>query len=168
MLSFDLRALEAKAVQVAGRLAARDPIWTEDDTRPVDAVDVTGRLSTAGSGRFYFSGRMAGGVVAQCRRCLREVTLDVEEDLHLLFAEAGVTEAAEPDVYAIPARANTLDLRPAIREQWLLAVPPFALCREDCKGLCPRCGADLNAGPCGCGPQADAPWSALRPLGQDS
>ena len=47
-------------------------------------------------------------------------------------------------------RTRELDLRPSVREQWLLAVPSFVLCREDCKGLCPHCGADLNLGPCGC------------------
>ncbi|MGQ0639472.1 MAG: YceD family protein [Gemmatimonadaceae bacterium] len=168
MLSFDLRALEAKAVQVAGQLSARDPVWGEDDLRPADAVHVTGRLSTAGSGRFYFSGHMSGHVDAQCRRCLAPTAVDVHEALHLLFAEEGVPEADEPDVYPIPARANTLDLRLAIREQWVLAAPAFALCREDCKGLCPRCGADLNAGPCSCEGAVDPRWNALRSLRGDA
>lgn len=162
MLSFDLRALEAKAVQVAGHLSARDPVWDENDLRPIDAVRVTGRLSTAGSGRFYFSGHMSGRVETQCRRCLGPATLDVNEELHLLFAEEGQPEADEPDVYPLAARVNTLDLRPAIREHWVLAAPAFALCREDCKGLCPRCGADLNAGACSCEPAVDPRWNALR------
>jgi len=168
MLSFDLRALEAKAVQVAGRLSARDPVWDEHDARPSDAVHVTGRLSTAGTGRFYFSGQMSGRIDTQCRRCLGPAALDVNEDLHLLFAEEGVPEADEPDVYPISARVNTLDLRPAIREQWVLAAPAFALCREDCKGLCPRCGADLNAGPCSCEATVDPRWNALRSLRGDA
>src|SRR2546422_2859983 len=40
--------------------------------------------------------------------------------------------------------------RPAVREELLLAVPQWVVCRDDCRGLCPRCGKDLNAGPCGC------------------
>ena len=55
-----------------------------------------------------------------------------------------------------------VDLRPAIREQWVLNVPAFAECRPDCKGICPTCGADLNAGPCSCGPATDSRWEALR------
>ena len=168
MLSFDLRALEAKAVQVAGQLSAHDPVWDENDIRPADAVHVTGRLSTAGSGRFYFSGHMSGHIDTQCRRCLGPAGLDVDEELHLLFAEEGVPEADEPDVYPLPARANTLDLRPAIREHWVLAAPAFALCREDCKGLCPRCGADLNAGACSCEPAVDPRWNDLRSLRPDA
>jgi uncharacterized protein len=51
-----------------------------------------------------------------------------------------------------------------VREQWLLAVPTFLLCRDDCKGLCPTCGVDLNAGECQCPPQitVDSRWDALR------
>ena len=76
-------------------------------------------------------------------------------------------EVDDPDVFRIPPRAVELDLRPAIREQWLLAVPSYALCREECRGLCPRCGADLNAGECECPPAADSRWEALRGLGSD-
>lgn len=168
MLSFDLRDLEAKAVQVAGHLSADDPIWGEEDARPADGIHVTGRLSTAGSGRFYFSGRMSGRVDSSCRRCLAPAQLDVNEEVHLLFAEEGVPEADEPDVYPIAARARALDLRPAIREHWVLAAPTLVLCREDCKGLCPHCGSDLNAGACSCTASVDPRWDALRALRKDA
>jgi uncharacterized protein len=68
-------------------------------------------------------------------------------------------------VYLIDSAAIELDLRPAIREQWILAAPTFALCREDCRGFCARCGADLNAGPHECvHEEADPRWEALRKL----
>ena len=61
--------------------------------------------------------------------------------------------------------ARSLDLRPAVREEWLLAAPAFVLCREDCKGLCPRCGADLNEGPCSCTKtEIDPRWASLAAL----
>jgi len=162
MLSFDRSSLETKAARVDGKLASDDPVWLEDDPRPVDGVIVTGRLSPAGEKRFYFSGRMSGAVEAECRRCLAPARARVDEELHLLFADATDEESDDSDVYMLEPRATTVDLRPALREQWLLAVPGFALCREDCKGLCPRCGADLNAGPCGCAPEIDPRWAALR------
>jgi uncharacterized protein len=92
----------------------------------------------------------------------------VAEELHLLFADGGDDEADESDVYLLEPRATTVDLRPALREEWLLVVPGFVLCREDCKGLCPRCGADLNQGPCTCETEIDTRWDALRrPHGED-
>ena len=60
-------------------------------------------------------------------------------------------EAAEdPSVYPLPAAATQVDLSDVVREELALEVPGFVLCRDDCAGLCPRCGADLNAGPCAC------------------
>lgn len=170
MLSFDLRTLDAHAVQVDGVLAADDTVWTEDDPRPVNGVRVTGRLSPAGPGRFYFSGHFEGEIAADCRRCLTPVVTAVSDAAHVVFAEAGDPDVTDdPDVYLLDARAQELDLRPAIREHWLLSAPAFVECRADCKGLCPSCGADLNAGPCACAPvEADPRWDALRQLRRDA
>lgn len=165
MLYFDIRTLEARAESVDGTLNAQDSVWEAGDARPVDpGVHVTGRLSSAGQGRFYFSGRFEGSAVTECRRCLADATVSVSDDVQLLFAQAGVAEADEDDVVVIPAGERELDLRPAIREEWLLAVPAFALCREDCRGLCPTCGADRNQGDCTCLPTTDPRWDALRNL----
>jgi uncharacterized protein len=118
------------------------------DIRPTTGIRVTGRLSGAGSGRFYFSGGFHGVAAGECRRCLAPVETPVSADAHFLFADADDENADEPDVYPLAELGTTLDLRPAIREQWLLDASDLPLCRPDCKGLCPTCGADLNAGPC--------------------
>lgn len=162
MLSFDLRTLAANAIHVDGALASDDTTWLEGDERPVTAVAVSGRISTAGSGRYYFSGRIAGEVATECRRCLTPLTVPIAEDVHLLFVEADDEEVNDPDVYLIDASARDLDMRPAVREQWVLAAPAFTLCRDDCAGLCPACGADRNTGDCHCAPTSDSRWDALR------
>ncbi len=105
---------------------------------------------------------MSGKVAMECRRCLTDVTEEVNDELHAVFAPTGDTEVDDPDVFDFDPQARELDLRPAVRESWLLAVPAFAECREDCKGLCPTCGADLNEGECGCEPARDSRWDALR------
>ncbi len=150
MLSFPIRTLSEGAVQVDADLAPDDTVWLADDVRPVSRIRVTGRLSGAGSGRYYFSGGLHGTAAGECRRCLAEVEFLVQGDLHLLFADADDENADEPDVYPLGDLGTTLDLRPAVREQWLLEAAVLPLCRPDCKGLCPTCGADLNAGPCDC------------------
>jgi uncharacterized protein len=166
MLSFNIRDLLQHAVKVDGELGPTDPVWQEEDPKPDEPIRVTGRLSQAGQDRFYFSGRMEGVAVLDCRRCLTDVRVDVAEDLNLIFGDHAEGDEDDPDVYPIDAREQEVDLRPAVREQWLLAVPPFAVCRDDCKGLCPKCGADLNAGACGCPPESevDSRWAALREL----
>lgn len=135
---------------------------------PAGPVLVTGRLSAAGTGRYLWHGRFEGEAVMPCRRCLEEARVPVGDDVYLIFVESGDSEADNPDVYTLDPMMNELDLRPAIREHWLLDVPAFALCREDCKGLCPSCGAELNKGPCACPPVSDSRWDALRKLGSSS
>lgn len=163
MLYFDIRSLEARAESVDSWLDGEDPVWEAGDTRPAGAgVHVVGRLSSAGHSRFYFSGRFDGTAVTDCRRCLAPATLAVSEEVQLLFAESGLDEAEEDDVIPIPVGERELDLRPAMREEWLLAIPAFALCREDCRGLCPTCGADRNTGDCTCPPSTDPRCEGLR------
>ena len=165
MLSFDIRSLEARAEVVDGLLESADPVWEADDVAPaLPGVTVSGRLSGAGHGRFYFSGELEGAAVTPCRRCLREVLSSIEEEVNFLFAESGMEEADEDDVFPISSGSRELDLSPAVREAWLLAVPQFALCMDDCKGLCPTCGADRNTGECTCSPVADPRWAGLREL----
>ena len=56
-------------------------------------------------------------------------------------------------------------MRPVLREQLLLRVPAYVVCREECRGLCPQCGANLNETTCACEPeQAASPWDALKKL----
>lgn len=168
MLSFDIRSLREHAVNVDADLETTDPVWQEGDPRPADSVHVYGRLSAAGPDRFYWHGHIAGEAVSECRRCLTETRQPVEEEVHLVFAEAEGEGADDPDVYMIEAGARELDLRPAIREEWLLAAPAYPLCTPGCKGLCPRCGANLNDGACSCPPATDSRWETLRHAGSDS
>ena len=166
MLSFDIRSLVERAVAVDDTLSADDLVWLAGDPKPVGALHVRGRLSSAGPGRFYWHGSIEGDVALECSRCLGEAGSRVTDEAHLIFAEAG-TEGVEddPDVFLLDARAPDLDLRPAVREQWLLHVPGYALCRDDCEGLCPTCGAELNFGPCDCASSAADPrWERLRKL----
>ncbi len=162
MLSFDIRSLETKAVHVDGSVEPDDPIWESGDTRPAEPVRVTGRLSSAGEGRFYFTGRIEGRVAQPCRLCLEDVEVEVDEDVHLLLAEIGADEADDPDVFLYDPNERMLDLRPAVRESWLLTAPAYVQCREDCKGLCPTCGTNLNENTCSCTTTTtDSRWDAL-------
>ena len=163
MLSFDIRSLESEAAQVDGSLDADDGVWEDGDLRPSTPIKVQGRLSSAGTSRFYFSGHLNGSMKMECTRCLKEVGATVDEDAHFIYSSEGEDSSDDPDVFPFDANAHSLDLRPAVRELWLLSVPKFLLCRDDCKGLCATCGTDLNEGACDCAPAVtDSRWDALR------
>lgn len=148
MLSFPVRAILQEAVQVDAELAPSDAVWTAQDIRPVSGIRVIGRLNGAGAGRFYFSGSLHGTAAGECRRCTTPVEFVVQGESHLIFADAEDENVDEPDIFPLSERGHVVDLRAAIREQWLLDAAGLPLCRPDCKGLCATCGADLNTSPC--------------------
>ena len=151
MLSFPTQAVSAGAVQVDGTLDPDDRVWHEGDLRPVSGgVNVSGRLSVAGPGRFYFTGVLTGAVSQECRRCLADVETVVTANSHVLFADGSHVDEDDPDVFPLAQGKHgaEIDLRPAVRQEWMVEVPAFVVCRPECKGLCPTCGANLNQGPC--------------------
>lgn len=103
-----------------------------------------------------------------CSRCLNvfrcPLTLDIEEEYFPttdIVSGTALPSPEDPDSFIIDKR-NILDLTEAIRQYMLLAIPMKPLCYEDCAGLCPTCGHNLNQEPCNCSPQpADSRWSKL-------
>jgi DUF177 domain-containing protein len=163
MLEVDLRELAHGPVATRAELAGEDPLFAGLRVALSEPVRVSGRLQAAGEGRFYWGGSLRTRVAGECRRCLTAVSVSVAADIQALFSQD--SDASEdPDSYPLAPAATHIDLRPAVREELLLAVPQWVLCRDDCPGLCPRCGKDLNAGPCGCAPATDARWDGLAAL----
>jgi uncharacterized protein len=164
MLDVDQRDLARGPVETRGVLAPDDPVVQGTEAVLAQPVRVTGRLQLAGAGRFYWRGSLETVVAAECRRCLASVRVPLTIEIGALFSqEPGAVD--DPETYPVARDAVAIDVRPAVREELILALPQYVLCREDCRGLCPRCGKDLNAGPCGCAaPAGDARWQALAAL----
>lgn len=121
------------------------------------------------SGGVSIRGRLQGTAYMACSRCLVEITEDVSHDF---FYDCLPVEAMEEEEELSTDSADIhyytggeIDITALVQEQLALALPMKALCREDCKGLCPRCGANLNLGDCGCqkGP-VDLRLAALKDL----
>jgi uncharacterized protein len=160
MLRIDLAAVREGPVETSARIAADDPLVVRAGVALASPLVVTGRLSAAGEGKYYWQAKLATVVKSECRRCLAPVEVPLSQPLGLVFvAEDDASD--DDDCYVVPRRASAIDLAPAVSEELILAVPQFVECREDCRGLCVRCGADLNAGPCGCEKEVDPRWNAL-------
>lgn len=161
MLRVDLAALRDGPVRTIGEVPLGALFLGEAEAPLSGPLHVDGRLSSAGEGRYYWRARISAKLRSECRRCLAPVEPEVSEELTVLFAQDA--DASEDDGFRlISARERQIDLAPALREELLLALPRFVECRPDCKGLCARCGANLNDGPCGCAPPADPRWAALK------
>ncbi len=105
--------------------------------------------------RISVRGSVSATARLECVRCLTVFDRQVQGPLEVFAERAGSgrprdEQALERDEYMRFHDGRQLDLRDEARETLLLEVPMVPHCREDCRGLCPRCGADLNAGLCGC------------------
>ncbi|HEX9822840.1 MAG TPA: YceD family protein [Actinomycetota bacterium] len=106
----------------------------------------------------YVTGSVWGPMRLSCARCLT----DFEREFRLEVAELYAREPEEADAY--PLGDGVLDLAPMIRDAVLLEMPFAPLCREDCRGLCERCGGNRNRDECSCAPRVDPRWAELEKL----
>ncbi len=139
-----------------GVLDPHDPAFSGLGLELEGPVEVRGQLQVTGDDEYLWRGSVHGAVIGECRRCLSEVRAPVDVTVDAAVFSADPDAADDPDFYPLPARTNTIDIADVVREELALAAPgALMLCRETCAGLCPTCGADLNAGPCRCGSPAE-------------
>jgi len=116
-------------------------------------------------------GSFAGKFLVPCARCVEPVELPLAAEFDLIFrpidadSEAPERSITAPETEIGYYQKDSLALEDVLREQVLLSLPVRTLCKPDCKGLCPRCGANRNSQPCSCdvGP-SDPRWEALAGL----
>jgi uncharacterized protein len=154
MLQVDIRDLRHGVVETAGQLSKDDPTFEGLAIDLDGPVGVSGRLQQTGEDEFFWQGRVRGRIRGACRRCLTDLVYPLDVECEVVFS-ADPEVADDLAVFPVQAPVTRVDLRPAVREEIALAVSAYPLCREECAGLCARCGADLNAGPCGCAAPLD-------------
>ncbi|HEX2031236.1 MAG TPA: DUF177 domain-containing protein [Actinomycetota bacterium] len=109
------------------------------------------------------SGPVSGRMRFRCARCLKGFSEAFSVEVSELFA----VDRTPDDEETYPVREGTIDLEPMVRDVVVLSMPFSPLCRDDCLGLCERCGGDRNAGECSCEPVVDARWAPLAGLDLD-
>ncbi len=151
MLRVDIRDLQRGPVRTDGHLDPDDHVFEGLGLGLAGPVAVSGQLQATGAGEYLWRGHVHGVVRGECRRCLSEVLDEVDIDVNAAVFSTDPDAADDPDFYPLSERANSVDVTDVVREELALAAQTdLLLCREDCAGLCPKCGADLNAGPCAC------------------
>jgi len=101
-----------------------------------------------------------------CDRCLELYHLPIEENIDIILTQdRELLERDEEDIFFVDQSTRTIDISGSVRQTLLLAIPFKKLCREDCKGLCPHCGQNLNIAACSCILQKQDPrWDVLSNL----
>lgn len=109
------------------------------------------------------TGPVHGEVALTCARCLGAFTEGLDVDVCELFVSGTPSPETRDDFY--PIAGEQIDLEPMIRDALILALPTNPVCRPECRGICARCGTDLNTGTCSCKDEGPDPrWAALDEL----
>lgn len=148
-----------------------DPISTGPDTiefpEPLNcSIDITNTGDA-----FLVGGSVHGIAKTPCARCLEDSIFDIDGEIEgyfLISKEADAPEDLEGDEFEYLIDDKKIDMIPLIESAVLLDLPRVPLCDDDCKGLCPRCGANLNQGSCDCEKDADVspdnPFAVLKDI----
>jgi uncharacterized protein len=161
----------------------REDSFTEDETRLnarlgeetaytglhfTEPVQVRVHISRSGK-MIRVKSRIDAKVKGICARCLEVFSLPLGSQFQLTlkpkpdFPPAEEVELSREDLESDFYEGEEIDLSPLIQDQVLLTIPPKLVCREDCRGLCPRCGRNLNRETCNCPDKAvDPRLEALR------
>jgi uncharacterized protein len=119
-------------------------------------------------------GSLRAQTMLACARCLEPVAMTLPVELEEVFSPTIDILTGREIVPEEEDRAlwidehHILDLTEVLRQDVLVAMPLHVLCNEDCRGLCPTCGQNLNEGPCGCKPAPDPRWGPLIALLQQT
>jgi len=171
---FDISDLAPGGVAIEAAIPIPPFSWEGGQGVACDPARLRGSIRPTGR-RVELRGRYGTKVRLVCDRCLTGFDLPLEGEFRLfLVPAAGAREAdeferrAEEDPDAVdlyPLEGQVVDLAEVLREQVDLALPYRAICREDCPGLCPGCGADLKSETCRCSATSgDERWTELARL----
>jgi len=139
----------------------------DDEIIAVEDVVISGTVERSGNG-FLLEGEVAGEARLRCGRCLREFPHKISERMSVRLLPATQAPRDEElqlhraDLEVMFYDEPSVDLGEIATEQVELAVPTKPLCQDTCQGLCPRCGADMNLGRCGCPRPTDPRWQPLK------
>ena len=115
------------------------------------------------AGVLVMTGKITTTIHGVCDRCASDFDRDEEIPIDVVLVTELSNEDSE-DEWVFPLEGDSADLEDIVRTVFVLNLDSKLLCREDCKGLCCRCGKNLNDGPCGCQKELDPRFAALKQL----
>ncbi len=115
------------------------------------------------AGVLVMKGMITTTIHGICDRCAADFTRDVEIPIDVVLVNELADEDNE-DEWVFPLEANTADLEDIVRTVFVLNMDSKLLCKDDCAGLCCKCGKNLNEGPCACQKEVDPRFAALKQL----
>ncbi len=169
MLLLDLNSIRSPHERFE-KVYAPDQFETTEDFRVVEPVSL-GFDIFKDKDHFRVMGSLSTMLELPCSRCIEPFSMPIDQAFDLRYQPhsqntgEGEREIEEDDLTTAFYENNAIDLGDMMREQFYLALPMKPLCRDDCRGLCPQCGTNLNKDACDCKHDWEDPrFAALRTL----
>jgi uncharacterized protein len=174
VLRIDIKDIPPDGLDLDEALKPADlHIQEGDDFKLEPGGSFRGRVELRDEDTVAVSGRLQARLGLACGRCLEPFPLNVDQKLELFLLphregqeEEDEVELSERDMVVGYYRDRVIDLGEMFREQLVLGIPMKRVCREDCKGLCPRCGINKNRESCECPAGEHEPDPRLASLGR--
>lgn len=168
-MRIDLTKVQETPVEFDVEIPGEEIDLEGENIRLKGPVRVAGTIERRGGDKFDIAGTITADAESDCTRCLEAVETPVSIELSATYARedefAGKpnAELAEDDLETDLLMEEMLDTAEMAREQILLGIPEQLYCKEDCKGLCAKCGENLNLINCNCKEsETDPRWAALK------
>lgn len=130
-------------------------------------LEVSGKI-TKDMKALHLACRVSGKITTSCARCLKEITVPVDFELSEMMVRDSESEIAE-DEDIIVISGDEICIDDIVLNNFFMDLPGKFLCSPDCRGLCPKCGKDLNLGDCGCNDEETDPrWAVLAEIMKNS
>lgn len=159
--------------KAGNRYEIRDDSWLpEEEVQRTTPVEAEVSLNRKGDNRVEVHGFLKTGVTLVCDRCLTEYDFRVNVSFHLVLEVAAEEnwqirelECSSSDLDIILLQEPVVDIGDILRQQLYLSLPEKLLCSKTCKGLCLRCGVNLNSDSCSCvSEKKESPFAVLAKL----
>jgi len=172
MLQIEVSKIPPEGLELREAFSASDVRLGQGEDFALEAPgELECRVELGDEQSVHVQGRLGARLGLSCGRCLEPFDLPVEQKLELFYLphqpqqeEEDEVELSERQMVVAYYKGPQIDLAEMVREQLVLVVPMKRLCREACRGLCPRCGANRNERECGC--PAEEPEPRLASLGK--
>ena len=174
ILNIDLEDLRSGSYKVEGRIQAHQLEFADATEFTFSGPLVLRvRISTTDRLTYYVSGSILFKVAGECLRCLKEITHEQRTKISGVFAfpaaiaKLNLTEKQleGEGIFPLESAQKTIELTDMLRESVILDYPRYLKCSEDCKGLCPVCGCNLDEENCNCRQkEIDPRWAKLTEL----
>ena len=155
-------------ITVSGKTELPSMDFLGEEFKFDDGLTVDGKI-TNNSKSLLFTAVVSGSVTVHCARCTEEIKQLVKFKVSEYLVREEQAENMGDDDDAVVFSGEKIDIDDIIINNFLLNASGKYLCREDCRGLCPKCGKNLNLGDCGCpDDEIDPRWAALAEIMKNS